>query len=1246
VADLELDNNGKNIVYPSLDLFLKGGTGADGRAYPKVDMSLWDQVTMCGTCHVGGAFYEHDRNGVRLPMRELQDMASGEINPFTTTVWEKYTVSGTDTSQAGFSPWIYPATTDNKQTAADYSNAMLAPNGFGSYSTTTASGKMKQLMMPNVREMDCLFCHLSGYDNVMATVMVQAGSLNAVPAVGARLMDMIPLSPTYMGYDGSKVTTATVPSGHYMGMQTVSLSDTMVAKINAKPDTNNCLQCHATKTLKNFPEMFGVTGTSSGFMSSAPMIYDPPNAVGPLGRRMVAYDINAPWLPDTMNSPAIDMSNMMSYMMPGLTYLSAMGSTPFSAIDPMTQLGGGNKGKTGPLYNYNAGADPAAALQDQSALKYGTAVFARAEWFKRGDAWQDGQDVHGSLGCAGCHFTGDTLAGYKGQCDPGKGFDMASGQNDGVPPLKNRDLVTTGQGGFSNYSGLQTPSKHDTRNTVKRCEFCHITGKDYHGNPINTFGAPDPTTAHQFAGLLANINQIVDKVDLHGNFGAQGIAKNTDFTNPNTTLDKGNHLDVMDCTVCHVQKKSMTVRALDCTSGNRYPSVVGTDPDKGMFGLFEDPGPDSANAAAVNQTNGMYAAINTYFGYTGGEAQGALCAVGSQAYMDNGNTQVPGPGYYAMIPAGTHVIGGKLQEWKPLRLWQKLGNMDLPLTAPGIADAKDTGQMTFRRKIYLSNAITSVMWNNTDPNVDANGDGAPGGILDENKPSLKGYKDIFSGDPVDKNNTQGYGDPIYDVWIMHDLKAGMNFGPGNLSVIAVGFGGLGTPAGVTDPTNGVYQSIFNADHTFTGAFKYASIWSGAVVLSEPEEITAYKDYRNAMEAAKPAADRKSWDGTKLVFIGAPFMVTHGVKSTTEHVLGKSCADCHAPGAGFFKAGFTMTGTAIPADRTYNPTAKRSTTQNASGDYTRNPGVPGLATASTMFERPLEPYRVKAKIGDLGTGFEGFNKLGQPRTIKFEDSDGTYTWTKDLQQADLLYPEEDGAIYYKVTDTNADGTPKTGAVPMTGQDYANYMETQVSINPAAYGIGIAPKAVINPITDIDATQTGTQVAVNAAFPVTAQFAQPNAGNTADLGTVTYAWTTNDPAAVITNPTTRTAATINFTTTGTKIITLTVKDEEGKVSSSYVTVYAVVPPIAIAWADNAGNLGGTANISNLLNTTKYVKTYWGDGSYTTQTITVGATTASPTHTYATAGSKLIQVYAYNSLQKQISYMQQSITVNGAN
>jgi hypothetical protein len=89
----------------------------------------------------------------------------------------------------------------------------------------------------------------------------------------------------------------------------VSMSAAAIANMLAKPDANNCMQCHVTKTLKNLPEMFGTTGTSNGFLSSAPMIYDPAYGNGPLGKRMVSYDINSPFLfPGMPASPVITFS--------------------------------------------------------------------------------------------------------------------------------------------------------------------------------------------------------------------------------------------------------------------------------------------------------------------------------------------------------------------------------------------------------------------------------------------------------------------------------------------------------------------------------------------------------------------------------------------------------------------------------------------------------------------------------------------------------------------------------------------------------------------------------------------------------------------------------------------------------------------------------------------------------------------------------------------------------------------------
>ena len=90
--------------------------------------------------------------------------------------------------------------------------------------------------------------------------------------------------------------------------------------------------------------------------------------------------------------------------------------------------------------------------------------------------------------------------------------------------------------------------------------------------PIETCGAPNPTAKHADAGLLAKVTTAI------GTDGTDLIPL------PNST-----HMDVMDCTVCHIYKKSMAVRSLDSTSGNRYPAMIGFDQSKGMFGMFTDP---------------------------------------------------------------------------------------------------------------------------------------------------------------------------------------------------------------------------------------------------------------------------------------------------------------------------------------------------------------------------------------------------------------------------------------------------------------------------------------------------------------------------------------------------------------------------------------------------------------------------------------------------------------------------------
>ena len=138
------------------------------------------------------------------------------------------------------------------------------------------------------------------------------------------------------------------------------------------------------------------------------------------------------------------------------------------------------------------------------------------DWKKRGDNWMHDvtYDVHNVLGCMGCHegktgsvigIDGDPTSAAIGQCDPAKG---------NAP-----------------YSSLWNAND----NTIKTCEDCHLkAGWDAAlGEYSNDYGAPNPLAAHQQYGFTA---QIVQKLG-DGTVNAS-------------------HLDILECTVCHVRKVS------------------------------------------------------------------------------------------------------------------------------------------------------------------------------------------------------------------------------------------------------------------------------------------------------------------------------------------------------------------------------------------------------------------------------------------------------------------------------------------------------------------------------------------------------------------------------------------------------------------------------------------------------------------------------------------------------------------
>jgi len=240
----------------------------------------------------------------------------------------------------------------------------------------------------------------------------------------------------------------------------------------------------------------------------------------------------------------------------------------------------------------------------------------------------------------------------------------------------------------------------------------------------------------------------------------------------------------------------------------------------------------------------------------------------------------------------------------------------------------------------------------------------------------------------------------------------------------------------------------------------------------------------------------------------------------------------------------------------------------------------------------------------------------------------------LQRADVLYPDEDGAIYYKITDTLADGTPKANAVPMNGRDYATYMETEVTA--ANSGIGIDPVATINTITDIDPVTAGVQVGYTVSLSAAA--AQGTYGTPAvDVGTNSYTWSFSDGTASKTGKT----ASVTFTTAGSKTITLLVKDEEGKQVQKTAAVTVVAPGVSVTPVTGVThNVSQSFAFSGMPTGWAKLKVTWGDGS---SAIVTSPTAAWP-HTYTTAGTKTMQITVYNASSQQIgSPKSVVITVN---
>jgi hypothetical protein len=1079
-----------------------------------VDLSTWDMSVYCGSCHVGGGFHEKSRQE-NAPNNRYSYMMKNYLtankfddfnpvdpqHPFDSHLFyisEQFTPDqGILQAQVKMAPWIFPAY--NRDAQGNITGPVVVPSGWGRVASMSGMGVMQdnQLMIPNVQEMDCLMCHLQGYNNIMKSVMTYSGAHAMGAMAGAGIMDTNPMSPTYQGYNG-----ATVDINPANGE--VSLKADVISRITANPPSNNCRMCHSPSGLKDMPDMM------RDFLSSAPMYYTGNFNKSFTGLEMPAYDFNAPFgmkwdftAGPFAVTPVVDMTNIYSYMIMSIGFPAAMGQTAFNISNPAFTgnpyaIGGGNPAGTGPLY-YQAPLNSAqpTGYQDQNVLKKSIVPFPRADWFKRGDVFAtDSDEFHMPLvgGCAGCHMDTNTTRvdgpGKDGKslCDPGRGFDSANGVES------------------NNVAGV------DSRNTVKKCYDCHNTGVNSDGVGIDNKGANNPLLAHQQAGLTARIVQAV------------GLRYSSAQSSPRKVVETsflGSHLDAIDCATCHVQKKSMAVRVLDSTSGNRYPAIVGTDKSKGMLGMFAEPMPGYKN---------------------------------------------------------------EYQVWDPLYIWEKNGDAQKVLSTDG--QGNETLNSNWRRKVYPINLIVAALFNNVDPTVDGNGDG------------VKGRAPV--PDPANPGRFITY----YDPWIQRDLKNGMNFGPSGFDPIPAGF------------SNGQYMSAYDGDGKFTAPFgvgwDYVGIYGGNVVFTRADQIDNYRNFRTAT-----ATDGRSWNGTELLYLGGPYMLTHNVKKTSDFALGKptrnasgtitgfGCADCHASTKNFFNNGFNVSGSAIPAWTSY------AGPSNGLGD----PNGPN----SMMFRPVVDIPYIEGKAGQFRTGAELARKDGVAVEVEFQkevDASGNpwvngvstgqkYIRSTELSRAEALYPLDSG---YK----DNKGVVKGDRTAWMA--YLNSFNTPTAISDT--GVGVDPVAAILNPPDADTANGGNQIIINTTYTL-------NANTAANKGFVTYEWLFSNNAPKQTGPT----ATLNVAGTGYVTVTLKVTDEENKIAQSAFAFQAITAPQPAGVTVTPSNTGKTFTfaITGMPAHTSY-KFYWGDGQiYTSNTSTASSTV--PAHSYTVTGKRRWTLQVYN-------------------
>ncbi|MSM39002.1 MAG: PKD domain-containing protein [Geobacter sp.] len=180
------------------------------------------------------------------------------------------------------------------------------------------------------------------------------------------------------------------------------------------------------------------------------------------------------------------------------------------------------------------------------------------DWKKRGDMWIAGKEVHFGIGCMGCHERKDAASPTVG--------------TSGLSSSTTLGLCDPAKGGASPFDAMW--NKLD-RAQFKECVDCHAPATT---PTYNTYNAPNPVVAHQLRGLTDQIA-----------FDAAGNAKS--------------HVELMDCSACHVRKSGFT--------GGAFVDGTGAD-EEGRLALHDqvEVARDMENGVGLHWLGGKLSSAN------------------------------------------------------------------------------------------------------------------------------------------------------------------------------------------------------------------------------------------------------------------------------------------------------------------------------------------------------------------------------------------------------------------------------------------------------------------------------------------------------------------------------------------------------------------------------------------------------------------------------------------------------------